>query len=217
MGWWAEHKAKKASEALAAWQSRLDVLDQYLELAKTWYGYENPDPSYTNGLVLHSGEALYYAITGAPLIEPRRGAGHYEGGSSGFSFHVMKGVTYRVGQQRGTYVQGPENETIIDQGTLAILSTRVVFVGQKQSREWDFAKLNGYVHMTDAPFTTLSVSNRQKVSGFGYAANDAENVHFRLDLALTAYNKNRQSLIAELEQQRAQYLTTKPSAPEVTS
>jgi hypothetical protein len=39
---------------------------------------------------------------------------------SGWSFRVARGVYYRVAASRGTYVPGPELQTVIDYGTATI-------------------------------------------------------------------------------------------------
>ena len=57
-----------------------------------------------------------------------------------------KSMRYRVGQTKGTLVAGEETPTVIDQGSVTVTTTRAVFVGSKQTREWAWAKLVSVEH-----------------------------------------------------------------------
>jgi len=99
-----EHRAKKAEkeyrEALAQWQGRRDGYAEYLELAQSFSGSGSGD------IMLAAGEAVFIKVTGASLVEDRRGSGHYEGGSTGVSIPAGSlgghSVRYRVGANRVT-------------------------------------------------------------------------------------------------------------------
>src|SRR5580693_8373259 len=103
-----EHKAKKLAEtrrkALAEWEGRRAEVVELLELAQSFKG------NTSDNIMLGAGEATFYEVTGAALIEERRGAGHYEGRSQGVSIPVGsiggRSVRYRVGASKGHYVQG---------------------------------------------------------------------------------------------------------------
>jgi len=75
---------------------------------------------------LSSGQQrLLFVVDGATLIEPRRGPGHWQGRNQGVSIPVpgLHGVRYRVGATHGTYVQGQEQPTAIDTGSLGTRSS----------------------------------------------------------------------------------------------
>ena len=103
-----KHKAKKADELyktqMDEWQSEHDELTAVLQAATTRQGSPSSD------IVLKSGEAVFASIDGVSLIEDRRGAGHYAGRSQGFSIPVGsvggRSVRYRVGANKGHFVQG---------------------------------------------------------------------------------------------------------------
>src|ERR1035437_8447955 len=103
-----EHRAKKAEkeyrEALAQWQGRRDGYAEYLELAQSFSGSGSGD------IMLAAGEAVFIKVTGASLVEDRRGSGHYEGGSTGVSIPAGSlgghSVRYRVGANRGSLRPG---------------------------------------------------------------------------------------------------------------
>jgi hypothetical protein len=158
-------------------------------------------------------ERVLGVLQGCALVEPRRAPGHYAGGYQGFSFKIAKGVRYHVGGSRGTYVQGDEQPTVIDRGAVTITTRRVIFEGTKQAREWSFEKLLGVQHDPVRPWTAISVSNRQKVSGFLYHNEHAEDIRFRLALALAVFNDDRGALVADLERQLAEHDAERPTPP----
>jgi hypothetical protein len=60
----------------------------------------------------------------------------------------------------------------IDTGTATFTTHRVVFVGSKQTREWDFAKLLGATEGAGGLRVMFAISNRQKMSGIAHASID---------------------------------------------
>src|SRR5206468_2018049 len=65
----------------------------------------------------------------------------WQGGSSGVSFRITKGVRYRVGQTQGHMQQVGTKVIVSDSGVLSVTSTRVVFSGKTSTREIPYAKL----------------------------------------------------------------------------
>ena len=121
------------------------------------------------GIVLKKAEVAYFSIQGAALIEPRRAPGQWSGGSHGVSFRVAKGVSYRVGANRGTYTQGAERPTVIDTGLFVVTNQRCLFVGAKRTTEWLYSKLVGF-SLDGHATAVFNVSNRQKASGVFYGS-----------------------------------------------
>jgi hypothetical protein len=197
-----EHKAKKLAEtrrkALAEWEARRAEAVELLELAQSFKG------STSDNIMLAAGEAIFYEVTEAALIEERRGAGHYEGRSQGVSIPVGsiggRSVRYRVGASKGHYVQGAPTSTPIDTGTAFITNKRVIFQGTKQTRECAFAKLIGFQHDDVGGSTTFSVSNRQKPTTIHYGTDLAGSFDFRLDLALAHFRGTLDDLVSQLGQ-----------------
>jgi len=206
----AGHRAKKArkeyEEALASW---LEQANWYRELLRTTLDFKGTNSS---ELVLASGEAVFYKVTGASLVEERRQPGHYEGRSSGISVPVGH-VRYRAGASRGHYVQGAPVATAIDTGTLHITNKRIVFQGKKQTRECSFAKLIGFQHDDAAGTTTFSVSNRQKPTTIHYGPKLSGAVQFRLDLALAHYRGTVSELKERLTKEANAIMTERPVQP----
>jgi hypothetical protein len=166
--------------------------------------------------MLGAGEAVFYKVTGAALIEQRRGQGHYQGRSSGVSIPVGsiagRSVRYRAGASRGHFVQGTPAPTAIDTGTVYITSKRVIFQGARQTRECAFAKLIGFRHDAEGA-TAFSVSNRQKPTTIHYGPALSGAFDFRLDLALAHFRGTVGDLVGRLQAELAQLDAVRPAAP----
>ncbi len=209
------HRAKKAEQAyqqeLTQWQAERDGYARYLELAEKFNGSMDAE------IMLGQDEALFYYVTGASLIEDRRGRGTYKGASHGVSIPIGNvhghSVRYRVGQTRGHYEQGTPTPTAIDTGTVFITNKRVIFQGAKQTRECLFAKLIGFEHSDSEGSTTFSVSNRQKPTTIHYGPGLSANFDFRLDLALAHYQNTVADLVAEVQGDLAKIDAQRPTAP----
>ena len=196
---------------LATWTAEDQRLRDLLNEARTFTG----DDHEAGNFVLHRDERTFLLARGVVLIEPRTAPGQYAGGSRGVSIRVAKGVSYRVGQSRGTYQPGPTRPTPIDEGDAIITNKRVIFRGPKATREWRFDKLVGSTDSDDGYWTALQVSNRQKVSGIGYGSDHADIVRFRLHLALADWRGTRERLVAELTHLIENHADQKPIDPEL--
>ena len=208
----ADAALRKAQADAAAWQLADDRFawceDRAREVATKTF------PRVETSVALKAGEAALYELDDAGLVESRRGAGHWQGGSQSVSVHVpgTKSMRYRIGGTKGTYVQGDEKPTIIDTGTLVITTSRAVFMGSKQSREWAWSKLIGF--REDDPsiaWTTIAVSNRQKVSGISYPPAQTLAVRFYLHLGAAAGAGTAAEMLADIQAERAEHARTRPA------
>ena len=210
-GKWRAGRAEKHLEAaLAEWQHERDACLERLDLAQHFAGDTTSDQ-----LLLKRGEGLFATISGTSLVEDRRGAGKWEGRSSGFSLPVAsiggRSIRYRTGRTRGHYVQGAPVATAIDVGTLLLTNQRVIFHGSRQTRECRFDKLVGFEHSADGS-TVFSVSNRQKSTTVHYGPEIAGWFDLRLDLALAHYHGDVAPIVAQLESDLATLDQQKPAA-----
>lgn len=146
-------------------------------------------------------ERAVYSLDGAGLFETRRGPGQWSGRSSGVSVPVGLGIRVRVGQSRGHYVQGAETPTVIDTGTVTFTNLRVVFLGGKYTRTWDFPKVLGVEHNARARQTAIQVSNRQKTSGFTYPSLRPDLIAAWLELALALGSGEQTDALKQLREQ----------------
>src|SRR4051794_1062803 len=176
---WAQHENQQRQESyrhsLNEWQVDHDELTRLLRSARS---YDGGGASADSPVILKRGESVYAELPSAGLVEVQRGAGHYTGGYSGFSFRLMKGVRYNVGGSRGTFVQGAEQLRITDEGRVTVTSRRVVFTGERNAREWGYAKLVSLQHDGERPITMIGVSNRQKLSGLAYPVDATSEFRF---------------------------------------
>jgi len=209
-----EKKAREAAEkahaaqqaAVATWQAQRDGYAHFLDLVRGFHGEQ------TSELVLKPGEALFGRIDGASLIEDRAGRGTWQGRSQGVSIPIAslggRSIRYHVGASKGHYVAGTPVPTAIDSGTVFITNRRVVFRGQKQTRECDFAKLLSCHH--EAGESILSVSNRQKntVIHYGPQLDDWFQTHYAI--AFADYQGTREQLAKEVEAEIASIDASRP-------
>lgn len=209
------HREKRAAREyqheLSDWQQQRDGYAERLEIARTYAGVPSAE------LMLKPGEMVIGGMAGASLIEERRGAGQWQGRSSGMSFPVGslggRSVRYRVGGTRGHYVQGTPAPTAIDTGTFYITNMRVIFQGSRQTRECLFSKLVGFHHDDNAGTTVFSVSNRQKPMTIHYGPEVSAWFDFRLDLALAHYRNELAAFVAQLQDAVANLDSRKPQPP----
>jgi hypothetical protein len=122
-------------------------------------------------------------------------------------------VRYRVGAQRGHYVQGAPVPTAIDNGTIFLTNKRAIFEGTKQTRECLFAKLIGFHHDDANGSTTFSVSNRQKPTIIHYGPALSASFDFRLDLALAHFKGTVAELAQQMQAGLAEIEAARPVAP----
>jgi hypothetical protein len=101
----------------------------------------------TPGLLTQKGEQVHWSEP-AQLIEERVVRRRYEGGSSGVSIRIMKGVTYRVGAQRGQLVTDTA-AVPVSEGHFAITNRRAVFKGTKKSFNYKWEKILGVELFSD--------------------------------------------------------------------
>jgi hypothetical protein len=83
----------------------------------------------------------------------------WQGGSSGVSFRVAKGVSFRTGQVKGRSVVVGSEIKIDDTEVLSVTSSRVAFLGDRKTVEIPYAKLVGPDVFSDG--VTLRSSSRQ--------------------------------------------------------
>jgi hypothetical protein len=175
------------------------------------------------GVMLKKGEVAYISVQGAGFVEPKRAPGQWAGRSSGYSFRVAKGVSYRIGASKGRYVQGEETPTVTDTGLFVVTNQRCVFIGEKRNTEWAYAKLLGY-SLDGEAIAIFNVSNRQKATGVMYTT-DVEHILDPLIAAAIAKFQSEeahQQVVNELGQSygeayRAWEASTAPPAIETTA
>jgi hypothetical protein len=82
-------------------------------------------------LAVRKGEDVLWTVP-ATLYESKIVSRRYEGGSRGVSVRVMKGVSFRVGAQRGQLITD-EAEVPVGDGEFVITTQRLIFAGAVKS------------------------------------------------------------------------------------
>lgn len=90
-------------------------------------------------LILQKTETAHW-VEPASLIEERVVGRRYEGSSSGMSFRIAKGVSYRIGASRGRLVVDTANVPV-STGDLIFTNKRLIFRGHKKSFNYRLDKL----------------------------------------------------------------------------
>lgn len=139
--------------ALSAWQRDDSELRQMRAAAEEFRGLtlEPVSPS----IKLRRGETLLWTAPSIRMIEVRYQPALRRPGYEEFS----------LSQVRPLSMQPPSQANVVDLGSVAVTSQRVIFQGSRRGRDWAFAKLVGIVHEAKAPCTLMQVSNRKRVSG----------------------------------------------------
>jgi hypothetical protein len=82
----------------------------------------------------------------------------WQGGYSGFSFRVVKGVRYRTGQTQGHMQQVGTKLIVSDAGVLSVTSTRIAFSGKTSTREIPYAKLINLTVFAAGPTECIAIA-----------------------------------------------------------
>lgn len=90
-------------------------------------------------VILQKGEQAHWAEAGS-ILEERVVGRRYQGGSSGVSIRIAKGVSYRVGAHRGNIVTD-KAVVPVSVGELIITNKRTIFRGDNKSFALSIAKL----------------------------------------------------------------------------
>jgi hypothetical protein len=200
--------------ALEPWHEEADALRAHVTVAQTFAGADAGDePSVP--LQLAPAERVFSVIERASLVEPRKRPERWSAGYSGFSFRLARSVRYRAAVAKGKREPGEEAPAAVDTGAATVTDRRVVFQGAKRTREWSFDKLLGYHNDGRVPLTLFHVANREKVSGLLYERGQAEEVHFRLALALAHHHREVDGLVAHIEGQLVAHEASRPAPPEL--
>lgn len=119
---------------------------------------------------LRHGEKYVLSLKDQMLVEPRRGTRVSSRSTDAFTVALAKGFYYTAAAGNSVSPEPSDELKHIDSGVAHFTTHRVVFVGAKQTREWDFAKLLGVTEEPGGLRVMISVSNRQKTSGLSAAS-----------------------------------------------
>lgn len=122
-----------------------------------------------SNVVLFKGEKPLW-VEPVDLIEEKTIRQHYSGGSSGMSFRVMKGVSYRVGGHRGT-IQAEKGLVVVSSGDMIITNRRIIVRGDKKSFAIKLNNLLGSELFTNAIYLSENGKVAQRMIRFQQKGN----------------------------------------------
>lgn len=202
----AVEAAKPSAEKSQKEINELKELIEFFSNHESQYNEAQP-----GGIIAKKDEHVIAIVSEVGLIESRRGPTEFKGGSTGVSFRLTKRVSVRKSGMRGTATAGEETPTVIDQGKFVISDQRAVFVGNKQSREFEWDDLLSYdlqkIGKKNA-ILYLPVSNRQKVSGIASDLASIEQAHQRVAFGVAVATGRKEDFLnmlkAELSEAEAE-------------
>lgn len=182
-------------------EARVGQMRRLIEQARVFRGLSPADLAVRSPMVLQPGERVYLIIDQVQLVESRSVGGQSFGESHGASVRVpgTRSMRYRIGMTHGHFVVGEPVATAVDTGPCVITDHRVVFVGSRMHHEWAWPKCVAVDHYADTALTTISVSNRSRVSGIVYSVAQTVDIRFMIDLALAVATAGTDLFITELE------------------
>ncbi|MFM1974009.1 MAG: hypothetical protein RLZZ345_1093 [Actinomycetota bacterium] len=111
-------------------------------------------------------EQLLFVLPNVELLEYKSTGSTYSGGSAGVSFPLFGRVRGNVGGNRGEFTRNPEQLILSDIGRLKVSTQRLIYVGEKETREIDLDKVLDFELGPNGLWVKLAMSNRQKREGF---------------------------------------------------
>lgn len=201
-------RKKKKASIEAAKPSVEKFREEIREINEKIDFFSNHESQYNEvepgGVIAKKGEHVIAVVSEVGLIESRRGPTEFKGGSTGVSFRLTKRVSVRKSGMRGTATPGEETPTVIDEGKFIISDTRAIFVGNKQSREFEWDNLLSYdmqiVGKKNA-ILYLPVSNRQKVSGIASDLVSIEQVRQRVAFGVAVATGRKSEFVEMLRKE----------------
>lgn len=126
-------------------KNELQILQHHAQLREIQKG-NLPIIDYM-GIILQNNELIHFLIP-AQILEERVVSKEYQGGSSGVSIRIAKGVSFRLGQHKGKMVS--KSAIIpVDSGSFIVTNKRIMFKGKNKSYAYPFSQLIGFSVYTD--------------------------------------------------------------------
>lgn len=111
-------------------------------------------------------EQLLFVLPNVELLEYKSTGSTYSGGNAGVSFPLFGRVRGNVGGNRGSFTRNPEDLILSDIGRLKVSNQRLIYVGEKETREIDLDKVLDFELGPNGLWVKLAMRNRSKREGF---------------------------------------------------
>jgi len=188
------NKRNNKIASIAAFTTQAKLVDDFA--AQLEAGKNTADANFA----LKKGEVVLASLDNIKLLEWVSTGSTYQGGSAGFSFRVMRGVSYRVGRSSGQLVRNPPALKTLDVGTVNFTTERITFVGLRETRAYDVAKILNLNIDHNGQTVMISVANRKTPSALQGSSFDVVGPGFLVQTALTVHNSGAQAGAAELRE-----------------
>ncbi|GAA1970510.1 DUF2510 domain-containing protein [Microbacterium deminutum] len=199
-------REKAIAKPHAEWERTMQLASAYLTLAET------AQPSPIAPIMLQRNERLYAHLPAALVRDTVQR--NYVAAHQGVSIPVGNigghAIRYNIGQTHGHIESSSPTPTIVDQGHVAITTSRIIYVG-KTTLEHRFDRLVSYEPVNANEFV-LSVTNRQKSTQIHLEREAAIQFAEMLEIAVADYRGTREELITELRASVAQINAQEPIA-----
>jgi hypothetical protein len=123
-------------------------------------------------LALQKGEKAIYERGEVQLREYKGTGSSFQSGNAGVIVRATENIGVTLGGSRGSLTPNPEEQTVIDVGTVIFTNRRILFAGPNHAREWEFDKLINFSTGDNGFVADIAVSNRSRVSAL---AGDSQN------------------------------------------
>jgi hypothetical protein len=112
------------------------------------------------------GEVALFDISEVDLLDFQSTGSTFTGGSAGISFPIVGRIRGNLGGSKGSLVRNPEKLICVDSGTLKITSKRILFIGNRETREIKLENLMDVELGPNGIWAKLSMNNKQKPESF---------------------------------------------------
>ena len=123
-------------------------------------------------LALQKGEKAIYERGEVQLREYKGTGSSFQSGNAGVILRATQNIGVTLGGSRGSLTPNPEEQTVLDVGTVIFTNQRILFAGPNHAREWEFDKLINFSTGDNGFVADIAVSNRPRVSAI---AGDSQN------------------------------------------
>ena len=205
----AKRAQKKYERDLAVWQREGK---EFEKLERAFVAAKDGVSLIEENMVNKKGEISLWKSQ-AQFHEAARGRGQYVGRSDGFSVRIAKGVSYRAGAQRGTFVQGELEQKYEEVGMAYLTTERLIFIGAGNTAEWAFSKWIGASPLEDPDDFIFNVSNRKRSSGLLFPKGVGSEFTKFLTMAIGYNESGIDQVLKSIEHYKKEHAAKEPKPP----
>ena len=139
-----------------------------------------------------TGEVTLFDLPKIELLEYKSSGSTYTGGNLGVSFPIFGRVRGYAGGSQGQITKNPEVLTIVDTGRLKVTTKSVIFIGEKETRNFEISKMLDVELGPNGMWAKLAMINEKKREGLQHSKLDQITVGMAIGVA-DEWSKNGQA------------------------